>query len=95
MNDNLILIVSNALTGIVTYFASKRQKQTELENTILDNLSKSIGVYQTIIEDLKKEIHELNLKVVKLEEKVTELMTENKKLKNEYTTGIKPKSKTL
>lgn len=83
MNDNLILIVSNAITGIATFLVSKRQKQTVLENSILDNLSKSIGVYQTIIEDLKEEIHQLNLKVVKLEEKVTKLMDENKKLRSQ------------
>jgi peptidoglycan hydrolase CwlO-like protein len=83
MNDNLILIVSNAITGIATFLVSKRQKQTQLENSILDNLSKSIGVYQTIIEDLKEEIHQLNLKVVKLEEKVTKLMDENKKLRSQ------------
>jgi hypothetical protein len=83
MNDNLILIVSNALTGIATFLVSRRQKQTELENSILDNLSKSIGVYQTIIQDLKEEIHQLNLKVVKLEEKVTKLMDENKKLRSQ------------
>jgi peptidoglycan hydrolase CwlO-like protein len=86
MNDNFILIISNTLTGIATYFVSKRQKQTELENSILDNLTKSVGVYQTIIEDLKKEIHELNIKVVQLEQKVTELMTENKKLKSKSKT---------
>ena len=93
MNDNLILIISNALTGIATYFVSKRQKQTDLENTILDNLSKSIGVYQTIIEDLKKEINELNIKVVQLEQKVTELMTENKKLKSKTYTNANSKTK--
>ena len=83
MNDNLILLVSNALTGIAAFFVSRRQQQTILENSILDNLSKSIGVYQTIIEDLKVEIQELNVKVVKLEEKVTKLMDENKKLRTQ------------
>ena len=83
MNDNLILLVSNALTGIAAFFVSRRQQQTILENSILDNLSKSIGVYQTIIEDLKEEIHDLNVKVVKLEEMVSKLMDENKKLRNQ------------
>jgi predicted nuclease with TOPRIM domain len=83
MNDNLILLVSNALTGIAAFFVSRRQQQTILENSILDNLSKSIGVYQTIIEDLKEEIHDLNVKVVKLEEMVSKLMDENKKLRSQ------------
>ena len=82
MNDNLILIISNLLTAATAWFVGRKRQQAETDNAILDNLSKSIGVYQIIIEDLKKEIHELNLKVVKLEEKVNELMDENKKLKS-------------
>jgi peptidoglycan hydrolase CwlO-like protein len=82
MNENLILIISNALTGIATFFVSRKQQKTILENTILDNLAKSIGVYQTIIQDLKEEIAELNLKVNKLEERITDLMEENKKLRS-------------
>ena len=82
MNENLLLIISNAITGIATFFVSRRQQETLLENTILDNLTKSIGVYQTIIEDLKEEIAELNLKVNKLEERITSLMEENKKLRS-------------
>ena len=82
MNENIILIVSNAITGIATFFVSRKQQKTILENTILDNLAKSIGVYQTIIEDLKEEISQLNLKVNKLEERITNLMDENKKLRN-------------
>lgn len=82
MNDNLILIISNLLTAGTTWYVGKKRQQADTDNIILDNLSKSINVYQIIIEDLKKEIHELNLKVVKLEEKVTSLMEENKKLKS-------------
>jgi peptidoglycan hydrolase CwlO-like protein len=82
MNDNLILIISNALTGIAGWFIARKRQQADTDNAILDNLSKSITVYQTIIEDLKKEIHELNSKITTLEQKVNELMTENKKLKS-------------
>jgi peptidoglycan hydrolase CwlO-like protein len=82
MNETIILLISNTLTGIATFFVSRRQQETLLENTILDNLTKSIGVYQTIIQDLKEEIAELNLKVNKLEERITNLMDENKKLRS-------------
>jgi peptidoglycan hydrolase CwlO-like protein len=82
MNNELLLIISNLLTGIAGWFVGRKRQQADTDNAILDNLSKSISVYQTIIEDLKKEIHELNLKVVQLEEKVNELMVENKKLKS-------------
>ena len=82
MNDNLILIISNLLTAATAWYMGRKRQQADTDNVILDNLAKSIHVYQIIIEDLKKEIHELNLKVVKLEEKVNELMDENKKLKS-------------
>ena len=81
MNNELLLIISNALTGLSAWYVGRKRQQADTDNAILDNLAKSINVYQIIIEDLKKEIHELNLKVVKLEEKVNELMDENKKLK--------------
>lgn len=82
MNNELLLIISNALTAAAAWFVGRKRQQAETDNAILDNLSKSIGVYQTIIEDLKKEIHELNTKITDLEKKVNELMDENKKLKS-------------
>jgi peptidoglycan hydrolase CwlO-like protein len=89
MNNELLLIISNALTGAAAWFVGKKKQQAETDNSILDNLAKSIGVYQTIIEDLKKEIHELNSKITDLESKVDMLMKENRELK------AKSKTKTL
>ena len=86
MNNELFVILTNIATGIAGWFVGRRRQQADTDNAILDNLSKSIGVYQTIIQDLKKEIHELNLKVVQLESKVNDLMTENKKLKSKNKT---------
>lgn len=91
MNENLILIVSNILTGISTYWMGKRKTNAETDNLILTNLEKSMGIYQDLITNLKAEIHELNTKIQELESKVDSLMAENKKLKREYTTRIKDK----
>jgi peptidoglycan hydrolase CwlO-like protein len=82
MNENLILIISNLLTAGTTWWIGKKRQQADTDNVILDNLSKSIGVYQIIIEDLKNEINELNSKITNLEKKVNELMDENKTLKS-------------
>ena len=82
MNEELLLLISNTLTGAAAWFVGKKKQQAETDNSILDNLSKSIGVYQTIIEDLKKEIHELNTKITELELKVDMLMKENRELKS-------------
>ena len=81
MNTELLLLISNALTGIAAFFVGKRRSDAETDNQVLRNLELSIGIYVKIIEDLKTEIHELNHKVEELEKKVEELMTENKKLK--------------
>lgn len=81
MNTELILLISNALTGIAAFFVGKRRSDAETDNQVLKNLELAVGVYVKIIEDLKTEIHELNIKVQDLEKKVEDLMVENKKLK--------------
>ena len=81
MNTELLLVISNALTGIFAWFIGRRKVSAETDNQVLRNLELSIGIYVKIIEDLKTEIHELNIKVQDLESKVEKLMDENRKLK--------------
>jgi peptidoglycan hydrolase CwlO-like protein len=81
MNNELILIASNILTGIAAWFAGKRRSDAETDNQVLRNLELSIGLYKNIIDDLKAEIHELNIKVQDLQKTVDGLMAENRKLK--------------
>ena len=81
MNNELILIISNALTAVAGFFVGKRRSDAETDNQVLKNLELAVGVYVKIIEDLKSEIHELNIKVQDLEKKVEDLMQENRKLK--------------
>ena len=81
MNTEILLIISNMLTGIAGFFVGKRRSDAETDNQVLKNLELSIGIYVKIIEDLKSEIHELNIKVQDLEKKVEDLMAENRKLK--------------
>jgi peptidoglycan hydrolase CwlO-like protein len=82
MNDTIILLISNALTGAAGFFAGKRRTDAETDNQVLRNLELSVGIYTKIIDDLKEEIHELNVKVQDLQKMVDELMLENRKLKN-------------
>jgi peptidoglycan hydrolase CwlO-like protein len=81
MNTELILIASNILTGVASFFVGRRRSNAETDNQVLRNLELSIGLYKNIIDDLKTEIHELNLKIQDLEKKVETLYEENKKLK--------------
>ena len=81
MNDTIILLISNVLTGVAGFFAGKRRTDAETDNQVLRNLELSVNLYKRIIDDLKQEIHDLNIQVQKLETKVEDLMAENRKLK--------------
>lgn len=81
MSSELILLLSNTLTGIVSFFVSKRMTNAQTDNQVLRNLELSISLYREIIEDLKTEIEGLNVKVQLLEQKIDQLHQENKELK--------------
>jgi len=81
MNNELILILSNVLTGIASFLVSKRMSNAQTDNQILKNLELAMGVYQTLCENMKDEIVSLNLKIQDLEKKIDELHEENKRLK--------------
>ena len=82
MNTEILLLISNVLTGVAGFFVGKRRSDAETDNQVLKNLELSINLYKQMIDDLKAEIHELNNKVQHLQKQVDELMVENRKLKN-------------
>lgn len=81
MSTEILLLLSNVLTAVASFFVGRRRSNAETDNQVLRNLELSIGLYKNIIDDLKSEIHELNIKIQDLEKKVENLMTENRKLK--------------
>ena len=81
MSSELLLLISNSLTGVAAWFVSKRRQQADTDNQVLKNLELSISLYQEIIQDLKKEIESLNIKIQSLEQKMDDLYKENKELK--------------
>lgn len=81
MSTEILLLISNALTGIAGWFVGRRKVSAETDNQVLRNLELSIGLYKNIIDDLKQEIHELNIKIQDLEKRVDDLMKENRHLK--------------
>ena len=82
MNSELILILSNALTGVAAFFVGKRRTNAETDSVVLKNLELSINLYSQIIRDLKTEIESLNIKIQELEQKIDVLHDENRKLKS-------------
>ena len=85
MTTEILLLISNAITGVAAFFVGKRRSDAETDNQVLRNLELSINLYKQMIDDLKSEIHELNNKVQHLQTVVDELMAENRKLKNKNT----------
>ncbi len=83
MSTEILLIISNVLTGIAGWFVGRKRQQADTDNQVLRNLELSINIYVKIIEDLKKEIHDLHLKVNDLEKMVEKLMDENRNLKRQ------------
>lgn len=81
MNNELLLLISNSITGIVGWFVGRKKQQIESDNMILRNMEIVITSYKELIDDLKSEIQSLNVKVGELERKVDELHQENKRLR--------------
>lgn len=81
MDQNLITFLITSITGVFTYFIGHTRAKREVENMALNNLEKSLEIYNTIIQDLKEQITGLLTKVDELEKKIDDLKTENAELK--------------
>jgi FtsZ-binding cell division protein ZapB len=83
MENIIITIISTGLGYIVGW---KRNK-TEIEGTQLDNLDKSIRIYQVLVTDLSEKVQELTAHVARLEAQIDSLIKENKLLKLKKSNG--------
>lgn len=79
---NMEQILITIVTGIVGYIFGWKKNKAEIEGNQLDNLEKSIRIYQVVIDDLSKKIEDLTLHVVRLEATIDSLKQENKRLKS-------------
>jgi uncharacterized coiled-coil DUF342 family protein len=78
MKEILLVVIPSILAYIFGY----RMNNADLCGKRLDELEKSIGVYNLIIDDMSKKIEELTGHINKLEGKIADLIKENKQLKN-------------
>jgi predicted RNase H-like nuclease (RuvC/YqgF family) len=79
-------IILTIVTTLIGYFVGYRKSQNEVEGGRLENLEKSIRIYQVVIDDLSKKVEELTTHIVRLELTIDSLKQENQKLKN--TNGL-------
>jgi predicted RNase H-like nuclease (RuvC/YqgF family) len=79
-------IILTIVTTLIGYFVGYKKSQNEIEGGRLENLEKSIRIYQVVIDDLSKKVEELTGHIVRLEATIDSLKKENQKLKK--TNGI-------
>jgi uncharacterized coiled-coil protein SlyX len=80
MNEYIYQIVGAVATTIIGYVAGFRKSKNEIEGGRLENLEKSLTIYQLLIDDLSKKIEELSLHIVRLESTIDSLKKENREL---------------
>jgi len=78
MKDILLVVIPS----ILAYIFGFKMNNADLCGKRLDELEKSINVYNLIIDDLSKKVEELTGHIVRLEQTIDSLKTENKHLKN-------------
>ena len=91
MNEYLMTIIGSTISGIAAFYVGAKKNQREVESMGLDNVQKSLLVYNQIIEDLKEEIADLRKEISRLEKLVEELREENEKLHKEIVQSRKTK----
>jgi peptidoglycan hydrolase CwlO-like protein len=74
-------IIMTIVTTLIGYFVGYKKSQNEIEGGRLENLEKSIKIYQIVIDDLSKKVEELTSHIVRLEATIDSLKKENNKLK--------------
>ena len=78
MKEILLVVIPSILAYIFGY----RMNNADLCGKRLDELEKSIKVYNTIIDDMSDKIDSLKKEINSLEGKIQDLIKENKQLKN-------------
>jgi len=81
MDVNLLLLISNSLTGLVGFIVGRKRSNAETDNTILKGVEQSVSIYKDVVDSLKIEIERLHTKIDVLEKKIEELIKENHQLK--------------
>jgi len=74
-------IVMTVVTTLIGYFVGYRKSKNEIEGGRLENLEKSLTIYQLMIDDLSKKVEDLSIHIVRLEATIDSLRKENNKLK--------------
>lgn len=81
MKDILIIVIPSIVSAVIGWIVGFRKNNVDLCGARLDELEKSLVVYNNIIGDMSQKISDLRLEIKSLEDNIKKLMDENKKLK--------------
>lgn len=85
MNETLSTIViasvTSLITGLSTWFFTRRKYNAEVDGSQIDNLQKTLDFYVTLSDDTKERLNEILAQNNSLEAQVKELKEENQKFK--------------
>ena len=81
MKEILTIVIPSIISAFTGWVIGYRKQNIDLCSDRLEELEKSINVYNKIIDDMAKKIDNLKTEINKLEATVQDLMTENRKLK--------------
>jgi archaellum component FlaC len=85
MKDILIIVIPSLLSAFTGWVLGYRKQNIDLCSDRLDELEKSINVYNKIISDMSEKIDGLRKEITRLETQIQDLIKENKQLKNKNT----------
>jgi cell division protein FtsB len=78
--------VSSFLTGLGTWFLSRKKQAKEVEALELDLVERAVKIWREMSEELKKRVDVMGEQINKLQEENTSLKGEVKTLRKENTT---------
>ena len=82
MKDILITVIVPIISAFTGWVLGYRKQNIDLCSDRLDELEKSINLYNKIINDMSGKIDGLRKEITRLEIQIQDLMKENKQLKN-------------
>ena len=85
MKDILLTVIVPIISAFTGWVLGYRKQNIDLCSDRLDELEKSINVYNKIISDMSAKIDGLRKEITRLEIQIQDLLSENKKLKNKNT----------
>lgn len=66
-------LVSNIITGVVTWFLSKRKYNSEVDQTLIENMEKSLEFYTKLSDDNSQRLDDMMEENTKLRDEVIDL----------------------